>query len=162
MRLSEFMKREADAIVEEWAEFARTCIPVARDLSEVELRDHAKLMLQRMADDMEQPQSDGDKHQKSRGNQPGNAPELTEAARADAEQRLRQGFSHSVHLTAHPQARKPGSRKSGIQRAIWPGKPPTFLVGVPRVATFRESDVRCLPHKTDRSIASGQLLACFG
>lgn len=90
---SEFIRSVLDDIVDEWAEFARTQIPEARDLSPEDLRDHAKLLLQSMADDMETPQTGGEQHEKSRGNRPGNAPRVTEAARKDADQRFRQGFS---------------------------------------------------------------------
>lgn len=93
MNLSEFIERNVDAIVDEWAEFARTSLPPARGLSPEELRDHARLLLQHIADDIDRPQSDEDQHEKSRGNRPGNAPEVTETARQDADQRFRQGFS---------------------------------------------------------------------
>jgi signal transduction histidine kinase len=93
VNLADFIDDQRESIVEEWAEFARTCIDAARTLSATELRDHAKLILQHVAADMKQPQNEDEKHRKSRGTLPGNAPELTAAARADAEQRLHQGFS---------------------------------------------------------------------
>lgn len=101
MRLSTFIERNTEVIVDEWAEFARSCLPPAKDLSDEDLRDHARQLLQHMARDMEQPQSGEAQHAKSRGNQPGNAPELTEVAKADAEQRLRQGFSLAEMLAEY-------------------------------------------------------------
>lgn len=92
MPFAEFIRESTDEIVAQWAEFARTQIPAARDLPEHDLRDHAKLLLQSMADDMQTPQSSTEQHQKSRGNRPGSAPKVTEAARKDAAQRFRQGF----------------------------------------------------------------------
>ena len=101
LKLSTFIQHHLDSIVAEWAEFAQSCLPPAKELSDEALRDHAKLLLQHMAADMDQPQSGEAQHAKSRGNQPGNAPRLTEAAKADAEQRLRQGFSLSEMLAEY-------------------------------------------------------------
>jgi len=92
MVLSKFIRDALDEIVDEWAEFAQKRIPAAQDLSPEELRDHSKLLLEEIAKDMETPQSGDEQHQKSRGNRPGNAPEITDAARRDADQRFRQGF----------------------------------------------------------------------
>ncbi|AKJ29260.1 sensor histidine kinase [Caldimonas brevitalea] len=93
MSLSDLIQSHVDAIVDEWAEFAKTNLPTARELAPEELRDHAKLLLQHVASDIRAPQSDSEQHEKSRGNRPSNAPELTATARADAEQRFRQGFT---------------------------------------------------------------------
>lgn len=101
MKLSAFIQHHIESIVTEWAEFAQSCLPPAKELSDEALRDHAKLLLQHMAADIEQPQTGEAQHSKSRGNQPGNAPLLTEAAKADAEQRLRQGFSLSEMLAEY-------------------------------------------------------------
>lgn len=101
LKLSAFIQHHVESIVAEWAEFAQSCLPPAKDLSDEALRDHAKLLLQHMAADMEQPQSGETQHAKSRGNKPGNAPALTQAAKADAEQRLRQGFSLSEMLAEY-------------------------------------------------------------
>lgn len=111
MRLSDFIERNIDAIVDEWAEFAQSCLPPAKDLSDEALRDHAKWLLQHMAVDIEQPQSGEQKHKKSRGNQPENAPDLTVAAKADAEQRLRQGFSLAEVLAEYRALRASVTRR---------------------------------------------------
>jgi signal transduction histidine kinase len=95
VNLSEFIERNVDAIVGEWAQFAQQNLPPARDLSPDELCDHAKQLLMDIADDMDTFQSPEDQHLKSRGARPGNAPDVTRTARADAEQRFRQGFSLS-------------------------------------------------------------------
>lgn len=101
MTLSDFIEREIEAIVDEWSAFAKTSLPPARELSPEELRDHAELLLRHAASDMRTPQSGGEQHEKSRGNRPGNAPELTRMARADAEQRFRQGFSLNEMLAEY-------------------------------------------------------------
>ena len=46
-----------------------------------ELRDHAKPLLDHIVTDMEEPQSPDQKHDKARGARPGNAPQLTQAAK---------------------------------------------------------------------------------
>lgn len=93
MKLTEFVERNVDAIVDERAEFAQANLRPARDLPAGDLRDHAKHLLLRIADDMDTPQKAQDQHEKSRGGRPGNSPDVTSTARADAEQRLRNGFS---------------------------------------------------------------------
>ena len=115
MRLSEFIRQELDPIVAEWSEFAKTCIPPARDLSLEDLSDHAKALLQHVADDMEQPQSGQEQHDKSRGNRPENAPRVTEMARKDAEQRFRQGFSLNEMFSEHRALRATVIRRSSEQ-----------------------------------------------
>lgn len=101
MSMSDFIERNLDAIVDEWADFARSNIPPARELTPKDLRDHARIMLRCMAADMASPQSDDEQHEKSRGGQPGNAPELTETARQHAEQRFHQGFSLNEMLSEY-------------------------------------------------------------
>lgn len=93
MTLSQFISQEIDAIVEEWAEFARENLPPARTLAPQELRDHARKLLLHVAEDMDSPQNSHDRHEKSRGNRPGNAPGITDTARQDAQQRFEQGFA---------------------------------------------------------------------
>ncbi len=93
MRLAEFIEKTIDDIVDEWAEFAQSSLPPARDLCAADLRDHAKAMLEFIAQDMAEPQSGDQQHDKSRGKLPDNAPGLTRTAKDDAEQRFRQGFT---------------------------------------------------------------------
>ncbi|WP_157991422.1 ATP-binding protein [Caldimonas tepidiphila] len=93
MKLSEFIERNVDSIVEEWTEHAQANLPSARGLPPEELRDHTKQLLLHIADDMDTPQSGEDRHEKSRGNRPENAPEITRTAKADADQRFGLGFS---------------------------------------------------------------------
>lgn len=51
MRLSEFIEREIDHMADEWAEYAWTSIPAARNLSPDQLRDHGRQPLLHIADD---------------------------------------------------------------------------------------------------------------
>lgn len=93
MRLSEFIRHSIDDVVDEWAEFARSNVPSAEHLGPEELGSYARKLLLHIADDIEARQSASDEYEKSRGKRPDNAPAVTESARQDADQRLRQGFS---------------------------------------------------------------------
>ena len=93
MTLAQLIQREIDNIVGEWEQFARTSIPPAQDLSPEELRDHARLLLLAVAADLQTAQDSEDQHDKSRGNLPGNSPQITEMARAHAQHRFEQRFT---------------------------------------------------------------------
>ncbi len=93
MKLSEFTDAEIEHIIQEWVSFARTILPVAKDLSEEGLRDHARVLLQAMVKDMRALQSEQAQLEKSQGNLPDNAPEITKTARAHAQHRFSQGFT---------------------------------------------------------------------
>ena len=93
MNIAEFIKQQVERIVDEWVEFARTKLPPAHDFTREELADHAKVLLLAIADDLEHSQGAEDTHEKSQGNKPGNAPEVTRIARDHATQRFEQGFS---------------------------------------------------------------------
>jgi hypothetical protein len=49
MRLAQFISKEMEAIVAEWENFAATLLPVANDMSSLELRDHARQILEAVA-----------------------------------------------------------------------------------------------------------------
>lgn len=93
MRISEFIEQQADPLVAEWVEFARTRLPLSHGLSFEELADHAKVLLRAIAVDVRNSQGAQRRHEKSQGNAPGNAPEITRIAREHAEQRFAQGFT---------------------------------------------------------------------
>ena len=93
MTLAELIRREVDDIVREWEQFARTSIPPAEHLSPTELRDHARLLLLAVATDLQTPQDDADKHDKSRGDLPNNSPEITKTAHVHAQHRFEQRFT---------------------------------------------------------------------
>ncbi|WP_330970034.1 sensor histidine kinase, partial [Lysobacter sp. A3-1-A15] len=78
----------------EWDAFARTQLPAARIMSDKELRDHAKQILQAAAEDIDTAQSTEQQSEKSRGLGP---PEGDEDSAASVHGSLRQlsGFSMS-------------------------------------------------------------------
>ncbi|WP_167784744.1 sensor histidine kinase [Ramlibacter rhizophilus] len=93
MNISAFLNEQVEPIVDEWVVFARSKLPASHQFTRHELADHAKVLLLAIAADMAQAQGGGDQHDKSQGNKPENAPNITRTAREHAEQRFDQGFS---------------------------------------------------------------------
>ena len=92
MRLSDFITRMADRIVDEWEQFASTITPAAENLDRVALRDHAKAILLATARDMTKPQSASEQMAKARGEGPEKTPSLDEAGASHGELRHTVGF----------------------------------------------------------------------
>ncbi|WP_137807123.1 sensor histidine kinase KdpD [Pseudomonas sp. G(2018)] len=92
MRLSDFIKQEADRIVDEWEQFAKTITPAAEHLDRVALRDHAKAILLAAARDMIKPQSASEQMAKAKGEGPEKTPSLDEAGASHGELRHTVGF----------------------------------------------------------------------
>lgn len=67
MRLSEFIRSQTEAILQEWESFAATLLPAAEGLSSRALRDHAADILEAVALDISAPQTDADQAEKSMG-----------------------------------------------------------------------------------------------
>jgi signal transduction histidine kinase len=99
MHIGEFIKQQVELIVDEWVAFAHTKLPPSHGFTREELADHAKVLLLAIADDVAQRQGVLATHEKSQGNKPANAPEVTRIAREHAEQRFEQGFSFN-HLVS--------------------------------------------------------------
>ena len=92
MDISDFTEQEVDRIVDEWVAFARTRQPASHVLAREELADHARLLLLSIAADLRNSEGAKARHDKSQGNAPGGAPEITRIAQAHAVQRFKQGF----------------------------------------------------------------------
>lgn len=92
MRLSQFITRHLDAILSDWVAFARTQFPAAAAMDEVALLDHARLILLDIAADMQRPQGDDARQDKSEGNRPNASRSSDVPSRSHARQRERQGF----------------------------------------------------------------------
>ena len=91
--LAEFIRREVDVIVDEFADFARSHVESAKRLSSEELRDTAAELLKHIAEDMDSHQSEPGRSDKSRGDTPENSPAVTEDAKFHAHARLAVSFS---------------------------------------------------------------------
>ena len=67
MKLSDFIHAHMETILMEWESFARTLQPADAQMSALALRDHAKLILQGVAADIEVKETPGEQYDKSRG-----------------------------------------------------------------------------------------------
>lgn len=92
MRLSEFIAFDMEGILADWQAFAATQLPGAADMKPLELRDHAEKILEAVAKDISQPQTQDEQTEKSKGlaNPLLNAAET--AAQTHAVLRARDGF----------------------------------------------------------------------
>ena len=91
IRLSEFILGNMEAILQAWEDFARTIEPPALTMDDVELRDHAKLMLTAIACDLDTPQTGFERSEKSQGRAPPAKDDT--AAETHAAARLMSGYS---------------------------------------------------------------------
>ncbi len=69
MRLADFIRAELSSILQDWEDFAKTILS-ASHMNKAGLRDHARLILLEIADDLESSQSDSEQAAKSKGNEP--------------------------------------------------------------------------------------------
>lgn len=99
MNISDFTEQHLDLIVDEWVEFARTRVSPAQYFTREELADHARVLLLAIAADMRESQGAQARHEKSLGDSPDNAPEVTRIAQDHSAQRFEQGFSFD-HLVS--------------------------------------------------------------
>ncbi len=67
MRLSKFITANIEEILREWETFARTITPAAETMDSLMLRDHAKLILEAVARDIETDQTHQEQADKSKG-----------------------------------------------------------------------------------------------
>ncbi|MGB9110247.1 MAG: sensor histidine kinase, partial [Telluria sp.] len=91
VRLSDFILSNMEPILQAWEDFARTIEPPALTMDDTELRDHAKLMLTVIADDLRTPQTPLEQAEKSKGKGPRGKSDT--AAETHAEARLLSGYS---------------------------------------------------------------------
>jgi signal transduction histidine kinase len=91
MRLHEFITQNMETILQEWENFARSIEPEHSAMTLVELRDHAEKMLRAMALDMQAPQTELQREDKSKGRQLPAAGES--AAESHGSERLSAGFT---------------------------------------------------------------------
>lgn len=70
MRLSEFILANRSSIIAEWEAFALTCTPASGSMNITGLADHASDMLTVIAKDLDTPQDERERAEKSKGNAP--------------------------------------------------------------------------------------------
>lgn len=93
MTLSDFIRHNLEALIEDWEKFAKSIDLSGRNLTVDELRDDAKMILGAIADDMAESQTDEEQEAKAKGERPHHAPGITRFARSHAMERLSQGFN---------------------------------------------------------------------
>lgn len=91
MRLSAFIRSNKEVILQRWEDFAASAASAPDGMSKEELRDHASLMLETIADDLDTEQNRLAQTQKSKGLGPRGRNET--AAEAHGGDRLEWGFS---------------------------------------------------------------------
>ena len=89
MRLSNFILKNLESILQEWEEFATTLVPVDQKTDGAMLRDHVKSMLNTIAADLACPETANNKSEKSKGHRPAKKT----AAAAHGAERQQSGFS---------------------------------------------------------------------
>lgn len=66
-RLADFIEANREAILTEWEEFARSCLPASEAMTVLDLRDHAADILEAIALDLREYQGAVEQHEKSQG-----------------------------------------------------------------------------------------------
>jgi signal transduction histidine kinase len=92
VRLAEFITREIEIILERWEAFASTRLPAAGYMKPLELRDHARQILEAVVIDLSTPQTKQEQVAKSMGLSAGLFPTAETAAQTHAILRARSGF----------------------------------------------------------------------
>jgi signal transduction histidine kinase len=91
MPLGEFIGRHHEEIIGEFSTFARTLMPPGSEMTEFDLRDHAKEMLTAITQDLNTAQSGEQQSEKSKGR--GSANVMIASGRLHAEARIEHGFA---------------------------------------------------------------------
>jgi signal transduction histidine kinase len=92
MRLSEFITSHQQPILVDWVAFARQQLPAARNMDEAALLDHGRQILDKIVSDMQRPQAEQERQDKSEGNSASASTADNVPSRTHARQRERQGF----------------------------------------------------------------------
>ena len=91
MSLSAFIRDHHEAIISEFAIFAKTLMPAGTDMTDAELRDHAEDILTAVVDDISTPQTSNEQSDKSQGH--GSAKVMHASGKLHADDRIRHGFT---------------------------------------------------------------------
>ena len=96
MSLRAFIREHQEAIIVDFAAFARTLMPAGADMSEAELRDHADVMLTAVVHDMGIQQTTDEQSRKSHGD--GTAQTMKASGKLHADDRIKHGFTFRAVL----------------------------------------------------------------
>jgi signal transduction histidine kinase len=92
MRLSSFINENTKVIIKEWENFAKTLMPAADNMSQLQLNDHIDQLLFFIAKDIESVQSSSQEIEKSHGESDNSAEQKDSAAEMHADLRQDSGF----------------------------------------------------------------------
>jgi signal transduction histidine kinase len=92
VRLADFILRDMEGILAQWEAFAATRLPAAASMGSLELRDHARQILEAIAADLSTPQSREAQTAKSMGLAPVPYPARETAAQTHAVLRAKSGY----------------------------------------------------------------------
>jgi signal transduction histidine kinase len=129
--LGAFIRAHLEPILKEWDRFARSLRPLA-DMNAEALRDHAQQLLLCIADDMERPQSEPERHTKSEGSASAGASDLDTVGLLHATARLKDEFT-MVQLVAEFRA-----IRASVLR-LWAASQPGVQDAVDDVTRFNEA-----------------------
>lgn len=101
MRLSTFLRSNAEKILTAWDEFAATVAHDGTMMHKKDLRDHAGEILAAIANDLEQPQTAAEQEEKSRSGGRQAHGELESAAETHADTRMVSGFAIDAMITEY-------------------------------------------------------------
>ncbi len=93
MRLADFISTNRDAILAEWEEFAKSCVPASGSMGISALSDHANEMLTVIAADLKTPQGGFEQSEKSKGHGPVQDISIRTAAEKHGTGRAESGFT---------------------------------------------------------------------
>jgi signal transduction histidine kinase len=96
MSLREFIRTRHDDIIREFAAFAKTLMPPGVEMSDAELRDHAREILTAVVEDMHLQQTPDEQHRKSQGD--GSARTMEASGRLHAADRIEHGYAFEAVL----------------------------------------------------------------
>lgn len=94
--LSEFIRSHHEEIIREFAAFAKTLIPSDVEMTDAELRDHAKELLTAIVEDMQLSQTSEEQHRKSQGR--GSKRTMEASGRLHAADRILHGYPFQAVL----------------------------------------------------------------
>ncbi len=92
MRLSSFINENTKVIIKEWENFAKTLMPAADNMSQLQLKDHIDQLLFFIAKDIESVQSSSQEIDKSHGESDNSPEQKDSAAEMHADLRQDSGF----------------------------------------------------------------------
>ena len=161
MNLSQFIRANHAAIINEWQTFAATLQPAAQGMGPIALRDHAEEILDAIAEDLDLPQDEAEQSEKSKGH--GEEHRMQSVGKSHAALRIEDGFKLSQLVAEYRALRASVLRL--FEKSI--GKEKLTLQGLAQVTRFNEALDEALVEATNRYMlvmnrTSDQFLAILG